>query len=182
MKDIVAAKRYAEAFFDLAKETIGAKKSFEELSSIAHLIKTDGKFRRFLENSKISDSEKCAVMEEAFKENISAQTKQLLKLLVNKRRIEEIEYVADYTEILYYRENGMEKASLNIARPLSEEMIKEIKNCLEKKFLKKLELEIHIEPELIAGIKARIGNTVIDGSVKKKLSELKENLMGTRID
>ncbi|MFH0771127.1 MAG: ATP synthase F1 subunit delta [Candidatus Omnitrophota bacterium] len=182
MRDVVAAKRYAEAFFAFAKETIGSEKSFEELGSLTRVMAAEEEFKKFLENTEIPDSDKFDVIEKVFGEDLSREIKEFLKLLINKKRVTEIDYIADYVKILYYRERKVEKVFLSAARPLEENIISEIKTRLENKFQKKLELEVAIEPDLIAGIRAKIGNMVIDGSVKRKLQELKENLMETRIN
>ena len=121
-------------------------------------------------------------MDSVFGRDLSEQTIEFLKLLIHKRRVEEIYDIADRAKVLFWREHGIEKALITTTIKLNKETVETIKDKLEKKCGKKLELEVRIDPGLIGGIRAQIGNLVIDGSVKRKLAQLKEHLMEIKVD
>ena len=181
MKDRVVARRYAEGFLAFAKETIGTKKGLEEIISFGELLSKNPELLKFLKNPEISYEEKSGFIDEAFKNFLSEETLELIKLIVQKRRSEEALDIADEAKILYYREMGIEKAFIKSAKPLPRDIVEAIKNKLESKLNKKLELEVRIEPDLLGGVQATVGNIVIDGSLKRKLSELREYLMETEV-
>lgn len=181
MKDRVVARRYAEGFLAFAKETIGTKKGLEEVISFGELLGKNPELLKFLKNPEISYAEKSGFIDGAFKDFLSEETLELIKLIVQKRRSEETLDIADEAKILYYHEMGIEKASIKSAKPLPRDIVQAIKNKLESKLNKKLELEVKIEPDLLGGVQATVGNIVIDGSLKRKLSELRDYLMETKV-
>ena len=182
MKDRAVARRYAEGFLSFAKETIGAKKGLEEIISFGEVLDGNQELIKFLKNPEISSAEKSGFIDSAFKNVFSEETRELIKLIIEKRRSEEAINISYEAKILYYREMGIARAVLKSAKPLSNDTIQAIKEKLERRLNKKLELETRIEPGLLGGVQASVGNIVIDGSIKRKLSELKEYLMESKVD
>jgi F-type H+-transporting ATPase subunit delta len=182
MRDKVVAKRYAEGFLVFARETIGMKKGLEEIISFGELLSKNPELMKFFKNPEISCAEKSGFVDRAFKDLLSEETRELVKLIIQKHRGEEAIDIGDEAKILYRREMGIERALIKSAKPLPEDIVQAIKNKLETKLNKKLELEIRVEPGLLGGVQATVGNIVIDGSVKRKLSELKEYFMETKVE
>lgn len=182
MKDRAVARRYAEGFLAFAKETIGAKRGLEEIISFGELLNKNPEFLKFLKNPEISYAEKLGFVDKALKDLLSEETRELVKLIIEKRRSEETVDIADEAKILYRREMGIEKLVIKSAKSLPHDIVQAIKKKLEAKLNKRLELEVGIEPALLGGVQATVGNIVIDGSVKRKLSELREYLMEARVE
>ncbi|MDD4878931.1 MAG: ATP synthase F1 subunit delta [Candidatus Omnitrophica bacterium] len=182
MSDRTAAKRYAEGFLAFAKETIGAKKGLEEIISLGEVLNKNSELSKFLENPEITYAEKSGFVDTAFKSFLSAETREFIKLIIEKRRSEEALDIAEEAKEFYRREMGIERAVIKSAKPLPQEIIRRIKDGLEGKFEKKLEFEITTDPGLLGGIQVTVGNIVIDGSLKRKLYELKEYLMESKVD
>lgn len=185
MNDRAVARRYAEGFLEFAKETIGAKKGLEDLISFGRLLDKDPGLLKFLKNPEITYSEKAVFVDAVFKgpsAGFSEETRDFIKLIVEKHRSEAATDITQEAKELYYREMGIERTTIKSSRPLSPEMLKAVKERLEAKLGKKLEVEAVVDPSLIGGIQAIVGNIVIDGSIKRKLSELKEYLMEIKVD
>lgn len=181
MKDKAAAGRYAEGFLDFAQENIGLEKGFNELDLAARIITSDHEFKKLLENAEVTESQKYEIVDNVFGKGLSEQTREFLKLIIHKNRVKEISDIADHAKVLFWRNRGIEKALITAATELSKETVAAIKDRLEKRSGKKLELEVRVDPALIGGIRAQIGNLVIDGSVKRKLAQLKEYLMEIKV-
>lgn len=181
MKEQIAGRRYAEGFLNRAKETIGLEKGFEGLTKIKQIISPDPEFKKFFENSEITYAQKVEVIDKAFKAGFPDEITDFLKLIIKKGRIEQLLEIVDCAKVIYYREKGIEKAVLKTTSPLNKELTQRIKDKLEEKLRKKLELEVQLDPDLIGGAQAIVGNIVIDGSVKKALAELKEKLMAIKV-
>jgi len=178
VKDKAAARRYAEGFLDFAKETVGFEKGFNELSLAVRIIAANPELKKLLASAEITEPQKYEAVDNIFGKDISEETREFLKLLVHKKRVEEIYDIADHAKFLFWRAHGIDKAVITSVTELDKETIGIIKDRLEKKSGKRLELEARIDPGLIGGIRAQIGNLVIDGSVKRRLAQLKEHLMG----
>ncbi len=182
MSDRAVAKRYAEGFLAFAKETIGTKRGLEEIISFGEILDKNPELFKFMENPEISYAEKSVFVDAAFKPLFSDETREFIKLIMEKRRGEEALDIADEAKIFYRREMGIERAVIKSAKPLSQDIVLAIKDKLESKFNKKLEFEIAVDPGLLGGVQATVGNIVIDGSIKRKLSELREYLMESKVD
>ncbi len=181
MKDKAAARRYAEGFLDFAEENIGLEKGFNELSLAARIIAANPELKKLLENAEVTESQKYEVVDNVFGKDLSEQTRELFKLIIHKRRVKEIYDIADYAKVLFWRAQGIEKAFITTAIKLNKETVNIIKDKLEKKSGKRLEMEVRIDPGLIGGVRAQIGNLVIDGSVKRRLAQLKEHLTEIKV-
>ncbi|MFA5334439.1 MAG: ATP synthase F1 subunit delta [Candidatus Omnitrophota bacterium] len=182
MNDRAVARRYAEGFLAYAKETVGAKAGLEDLMSLGRMLEKDPELLKFLKNPEISNKDKSEFIDKVFKGTFSEETRSFIKLIVEKQRSEEAPDIAQEAGEFYYREMGIERAVIKSAKPLPPEILKAIKEKLENKIGKKLEVEVKIDRSLIGGVQAAVGNIVIDGSIRRKLFELREHLMEIKVD
>ena len=104
-----------------------------------------------------------------------------VKLLLEKRRIGSLGDAADYA-IRKYMHSGDQEAVLKTAFMLDSALIQKIKEGLEKKLNRKVRLYLDFDPELLGGFQLIVGNTVIDGSLKRALEDLKDKLKIMRVN
>jgi len=174
------AKRYANGFLEYARDTIGFAKGLEELIALRDILRDTLDLETFLESPEIRYTEKYDFIESVFKENFSQEVRQFLKLLLKKGRISSFGEIAEYARIKYA--HGEEFAALlNTSYPIDTHLMKDIEEKLEKKLNKKLRFYVDLDPDLLGGVKVTIGNTVIDGSVRRRLEDLKEKLMAVKV-
>lgn len=173
-------KRYAEGFLDYASETIGFEKALEELLDLKGIFRDNQEFKKLLSNPAISYDEKCDVVEDVFKNSFSQDVRNFLKLLLKKGRIENFTEIAEYVRVKY--SHGKEaSAVLSASYPLDTRTIEAIKAALEKRLNKELHLYVGLDPDLLGGVKVTVGNMVIDGSVKKRLDDLKRKIISAEV-
>ena len=127
----------------------------------------------------ISYTEKCDFLDRVLNESFSEETKQFLKVILEKGRIDRIIDIAEYLRIAYAY--GEEEALLKTSFPLDLELIQEIKDKLEAKFNKKFKLYIELDADLLGGVQVTIGNKIIDGSVRNRLMIIKESLRRVKV-
>ena len=176
IRNKIIAKRYSEAFIGYAKGTIGMEKALEDLKNLRNTVIHDNpEFLELLRSYEVSFSEKCEFLDKVLKEDFTQETKQFLKLLLEKGRIDNLLDIAEYLRITYSH-GEEEEALLKTSFPLDLELIKEIKEKMENMFNKKLKFYIELDARLLGGIQVIIGNKIIDGSVRKRLDEIKEKL------
>lgn len=180
IKEEILAKRYADAFLEYAKGGIGFARGLEELQDTKRVIRDNDDLRSFLDSLEFTNTEKYGVIDRVFSGPFSDEIRHFLKLLVEKRRIGLFIDIAEYARITY--SHGAEvDAVLKTSYPLETDLIQGIKDALEKKTGKKLHLFVQLEPDLVGGVSARIGNMIIDGSVRKRLDDLKEKLHALKV-
>lgn len=176
----VLVKRYAEAFYRFASESIGAEKLFLDLKAVRGIMRENPDLLEFLRAPGIGLSDKEKVINAALSDGFSNEIRHFIVMLTDKKRIDYFTDIAEFIRIKYSYE-GEEEALLRTTYILDSELIAKIKNRLESKFKKKFKLYIEPDASLLGGIQIIIGNTVIDGSVRRRLDELKEKLMAVRV-
>lgn len=175
MQDEVLAERYACAFLDYAKDAIGFDRALEELQEVKRLVRDNSDFRAFLEAPDIIPTEKAAAIDNILGKHYSREIRNFLNLLIKNRRINRFVDIAEYARLEFT--HGIEHdAVLKTSYTVDTEVLQNIKNALEKRTGKKLHLYIEMDPDLLGGVSAVIGNIVIDGSVRRRLEDLKQKL------
>lgn len=175
IKDEIIVKRYVDAFLSYAKERIGFEKGIQELQDIKHVIRDNTDFKRFLEAPDITNAEKNGVIDRVLQKGFSEEVRHFLKLLLEHGRIDKFLDIAEYARLTY--SHGVEiEGLLKSSYPLETQSIRRIKDALEKKLQRKLHLYIELDSSLLGGVYAKIGNIVIDGSVKRRFEDLREKL------
>lgn len=180
MKAVVLAKRYAEAYIAHANVNGGVAQAVEEFKALKWIIVQNPDFVEFLTNPEIMHHEKYAFIEKVLNGQFSSDMQNFLKLLVDKRRIGYLEEMADYVRV-HYSHGGAFDAVLTTTYPLDLDVISAIKTKLEQKLNHALNLYQEFDPDLKGGVRITVGNLVLDGSIRKRLTELKTNLQQTRI-
>ncbi|MGD0335538.1 MAG: ATP synthase F1 subunit delta [Candidatus Omnitrophota bacterium] len=182
MLERIAVRRYSEAFIDFAKDNIGIDKAAEDFKKLKGAILHDNPdFLKFLRSPGISFSEKCAFIDKVLGEDFSFAIRDFLKLLVEKERIAILTDIAEYIR-LNYSHGRRTEALLRVSSPLESGIIKDIEDRLESKFGKKFKFRTELDAGLLGGVQVVIGNTIIDGSIRRRLDELRERLMSARVE
>jgi F-type H+-transporting ATPase subunit delta len=181
IKDKAVVSRYGEAFFSFAKSSCGTDKALEDLVIVKNIIRDNSGFSELMDNPEISYAEKCALIDQVVKDGPSPDICNFLKLLLDKKRFNIFLEVAEYLREKYSH-HGQIDVLLKTAFPLELELIKKIEEALKNKFKKDLRFYIDLDGDLLGGVQVVIGNTIIDGSVKKRLHDLREKLITVRMD
>lgn len=176
MRDEVVVKRYADAFLNYCKENIGFEKGLEELHEAKHVLRDNTDFRDFLEAPDIANGEKYALIDKVLNNYFSEGMRNFLKILVEKRRIGLFDDIAEYARVTYAHSGIKIDAILKTSYPIDTPLLKSMHDALEKRVGRKLDIHLELDPDLLGGAYAKIGNIVIDGSVRRRLEDLKEKL------
>lgn len=181
IKDKVVVSRYAEAFLNFAKANCGLDKALEDLVIVKNIIRDNPGFKELMYNPEISYNEKCAFIDQAIRDGLSDEIRYFLKLLLDKKRFDIFLDVAEYLRAKYSH-HGQVDVLLRTAFPLELDLIKRIEGALKNKLKQNLRFYIDLDGSLLGGVQVVIGNTIIDGSVKKRLEGLRERLTTVRMD
>ena len=181
IKDKAVVSRYGEAFFSFARANSGVDKALEDLVIVKNVIRDNPGFKELMDHPEISYFEKCAIIDAVIKGDSSEEMLNFLKLLLEKKRFNIFLEVAEYLRAKYSH-HGQTDVLLRTAFPLELDLIKKIEEALKNKFNQNLRFYIDLDGSLLGGVQVVIGNTIIDGSVKKRLQELREKLITVRMD
>jgi F-type H+-transporting ATPase subunit delta len=172
MHEAGIAKRYAEAVYGVAKEKDKVKDIYDVLNSLMELYTNNSEFRNFMLHPLIENSEKKDFLGKIFTDTDDT-TINIIDYLVDKGRIEIIRYIVSEYLKLYYLENNEVEVTGIFSRELTTEQYDLLKSKLEKKVGKKIILKIEVDKDIIGGGIVKMGDQVIDGSIKRQIENIK---------
>ena len=177
MKNLSIARRYAKALLLIGQENGKAEAYREELERVARTIASQEDLKRAINNPLYNVEGRRELLKAVIQKlGLSQIVSQFLVLLFEKGRFGFLESVNDFYQKLADDLKGIARASLVSATALSAEAIDKIREGLAKRTGKDIVLDVHQDPELIGGIVTKIGDLVLDGSVRTQLVNMRESL------
>ncbi len=177
MKNFAIARRYAKALLLIGKEDGQAETYKQELDGFARLMTGEKELERAITNPLYTSVERKKVLQAVIeKMGLSEVMASFINLLFDKRRITFIGAINEFYQQLVDELQGVARASLVSATELSPETIEKIRATLSKKTGKEVVLEVKQDSSLIGGIVTRIGDLVLDGSIRTQLLNMRESL------
>jgi F-type H+-transporting ATPase subunit delta len=177
VKNLVIAKRYAKALFNLAQEDGKVEQYGEELDVFVRLSGELPDLANAIQNPLYTEAARKSVFHAvADKIGLSRILKSFINLLIEKKRVQNVAEIAEYYHKLIDEHANIARARIKAATQLDEGVVQEIAQTLEKMTGKKVLVEFQQDSSLIGGIVAQIGDLVLDGSVKRQLLHFKETM------
>ena len=177
MAKLVSAT-YGEALFELAVEEGREEEFLDEIVQLKTLLAENPDFGKLMNHPKILKENKLEVLREVFEGRISKELLGFLHLIVSKDRYGEIDHILDYFIDEVKKLKGIGIAYVTTATDLSEAKKKEVEEkLLATTAFQKMEMHYQVDGDLIGGMVIRIGDRVVDSSVKNKLFELQRELL-----
>ena len=174
----IVARRYAQAVLELGVEQGTLEKLVEELGTVAAAWSTSNDLRNAIENPLVAHAAKRAVMGELCDQiGASPTTRNVLQLLVDRRRAKALPYVAQYLRELADARKGIVRAEVTTAAPLGDAYYARLQAQLEKMTGQKVVVDKRTDPSLVAGVVTRIGDRIFDGSLRTRLQSLRDALL-----
>lgn len=175
MRGKVGSKRYAQAVFEIACEENQLNEWLNSLKRITEVMQNT-ELKTVLENPKLSFDAKKQLVANCL-EGIVPSALNLAYFLIVKRRAELAPLIEVEYKNLLDMYNGVKRAKVVTAVPIDETSKDSITNMLEKLTGYKIIVEPEVDSDIIGGMKVKIGDKLIDGSVKNRLEALKESLL-----
>ena len=170
------ARRYAEAAFELAQRERALEAWRDDLDLAAALI-GDERVAHFLDNPARPLAERSAVVDELLGKRVARGVRNMVMLLAQRGRIELLPAVVREFRRLYNEQAGVVTAVVTSAAPLTDEEVAAVRSRVEDMTGAKVELELVVDEKLIGGLSVRVGDQLIDASVRGRLERLREQLM-----
>jgi F-type H+-transporting ATPase subunit delta len=170
--------RYAKALVDVVTEPgsgIDPQQAMEQLRQVAAMISGSDDLRNALLSPAVSPVRKRAVVAKLI--NVQAKIRNFIYVVIDHRRVHEIPSIVEAFEVLLDEQLGFVRADVSSARQLNEEQRAALEVQLTRLAGKKAKLNFQTNPALVAGVVARLGSTVYDGSVRGQLERLRATLL-----
>lgn len=177
MKQKVVAQRYAGALFDLAKESRQEAKFGSALDDIVEMTKSHPDFLRILQHPVIKREDKKQLLHKLFSSRLPEELFHFLLLLVDKKREDYLcEIAAEFTRLLNLH-NQTIITQVVTAAPMTPKTQSLLQKQLEGYLDQQVVMNCDTDPSLLGGVTIKIGDRLIDGSVRTRLSELAQTLV-----
>ncbi len=178
----LVSKTYGDALFELALEENKIDSLQEEVETVLVALAENQDLGKLMNHPKISKEEKVALMEDIFKGRVAAELCGLMHMLTEKGRFAEIDDVLCYFLDRVKEHKNIGTAYVSTAVALTDAQ----KKAVEKRLLettKYVEFEMHysVDADLIGGMVIRIGDRVVDSSIKTKLYDLTRELSNIQL-
>lgn len=168
------SKEYAEALFELASET-GAEREFDcALHLIEDELSAQPDYADLLSSPNIPKNERCALLDRAFADSVPEYVLSTAKLLCERGRMRDFGEVVREYDSLYRALELISVAQVTSAVELTNEEKEALTERLEKMCGHTVTSVYTIDPSILGGIVVRMDDTLIDGSLKRKLKDVKE--------
>jgi F-type H+-transporting ATPase subunit delta len=170
------ARRYADAIFELALKQNTLNRTLEDVKEIARLFAMR-KLAYLLREPKIPAKRKEAALREALEAKVLPTSLNLALLIVQRELVDFMQNIASELEqlVLSYRNEAI--AEVTTAAPMDEAQSTLVKQALERKTGKTILMQTRVDPSILGGVVARVGDQLIDGSVRNRLNMLQQQLL-----
>ena len=176
---ITSAERYSLALFELSEENNLLSQIEDQSSSILNLIDQSEDFSNLIKDPTTSQEDLLKVINTISENNkFESLFKNFLSFLIQKRRFFFIERILKSFIEICSRKRGELKAELKSAKELSNEEIAKITEELTKNFSSKIKLNYKHDESLIGGLVVQVGSTMVDTSIKNKLQQIENRMIG----
>jgi F-type H+-transporting ATPase subunit delta len=176
MREPTIAKNYAETLLELAQKAGDLGGWGEMIDRIADAMESDRRLRVFLESPRVSAQRKNEIVQKAFGGQLPRNFVRYLQALVNHRRQMLIPEIAHEYHDLVDRVEGRVHASVTVVREPEEADRVLVMSQLSRTLGKEVVPHFHVNPSILGGLVVRVGDTVLDGSVRRRLLKLRARM------
>jgi F-type H+-transporting ATPase subunit delta len=176
-----AALRYSHALFESGKDLGKIDEFLTQMKDVALTFKAHDELFGFFNHPNVKNEEKQNVLNEIFK-NMDKEVLNLIMLLIGHGRIHEIGIVYEDLRDTVYAHRGIKIANAITAVPMETEEIELLREKLSLKYESKFEIENAVDSEVLGGVYLKIGDEVIDGSVRGQLERMRKELFNNTLE
>ena len=180
MRATTIARNYAEALLSLARKANDLDGFGASINGVVTAMEGDGRLRNFLSAPQISAAQKNIVIGKAFSGKLPKMVVRFLQKLVMNRRQMLIPQIAIEYGNLVDETTGRVHAQVTVSRDVSDDERNAIAAQLSRAFAKTVVPHVDVNPAILGGVIVRVGDRVLDGSVRKRLKTLKSRIVSAR--
>jgi F-type H+-transporting ATPase subunit delta len=176
MSQNIVAHRYAHALFLVAQRRGTAEQVLTDLQGLLAVVDTDSRVGRFFRSPLVRADEKRRLLHAGLDDRVLPYVRELVDLLLRKKRLASFRAVIAEYEALLEAFQGIQRAEVVSAVPLNADESKRLHAELERMTKKTIQLTAKVDPSVVGGVYVRIGDRIIDRTVKSLLEAVEHRL------
>jgi F-type H+-transporting ATPase subunit delta len=180
MREPTIAKNYAETLLELAQRAGDLRGWGEMVDQVSDAMETDRRLRTFLESPRVSAQRKNEILQKAYGAQLPRNFLRFLQALVNHRRQMLIPAIAHTYHDLVDQVEGRVHASVTVARAADDNDRDVVTKQLSRMLGKEVVPHFVVNGDILGGVVVRVGDTVLDGSVRRRLATLRTKMLAAR--
>jgi ATP synthase F1 delta subunit len=166
---------YARSLFEVAKENDEVDEIHDQLGEFADALDKNRELQMFFFSPYFSAEEKKDGIDKVI-EGGNEHFVNFLKLLAERHRVPAIFRIRREYDAMWREENKLLEVRVTSAKPLDEELVKSIGQRIEDQTGRRIDLDANVDPDVIGGLVLRVGNMVMDASVRGRLERLRKEV------
>jgi F-type H+-transporting ATPase subunit delta len=179
--DPALARRYAAALYASARKRDLLDRVESDLAATAALLDAEPAFRDFLLSPEVLDEHKAEILARTLRSRLAPLSFHFLLLLFKKRRLDHLGAIHDSLVELVEADRGIWRVEVTTAVPMKKEHQEKIKAQLEAVTGKTIKLELDVDPDILGGVVLVLHNRLVDGSLRRSLDRLRDELAAVRV-
>ena len=168
------ARPYAAALFQSSSAADGAQ-LVAQLDALAHVADDEG-LRQFASDPKVDGAQVLGLVSGVVGGDLAPKLRNLLEAVIDNGRLTVLSEIAAQFRELVNERGGVADAQIASAFPLDATQLSELVKVLEKRFARRLEATVVVDPSLIGGVRVTVGDEVLDTSVRARLDQMRSAL------
>jgi F-type H+-transporting ATPase subunit delta len=169
---------YAEALFRVVQAEGELDRVEDELYRFGKLLETNHELKQALSDPSLDKDQRGKILDELLADRVTPHTLGLLEFVVEQGRGRQLPEILSKVAALAAEARQAVVAEVRTAVPLEPDQKQKLAEALSKATGKKVEIKATVDPSVIGGVYAKVGDTVIDGTVKRRLQQLKDQVRG----
>ncbi len=179
MRDVTVARSYAETLFALAQRHEGLEVYEAAIGLVARLLDENPGLHLFLQTPRIAGNEKKRVLRRALEGHVPGHFLSFLFVVLDKRRQRMLREIAREYNGLMDHHFGRMHVEVTVARDLPEESVAEMADRLSELIGKRAIPHVRVRPYVLGGMQIRAGDVIYDGTVRRRMEDLRRALLTT---
>jgi F-type H+-transporting ATPase subunit delta len=167
---------YAQALFNVVSAEGELDRVEDELFRFGKVLQTNHELKQALSDQSLEVAQREKVLEELLEGKVSPHTLGLVKFIVAQGRARQLPQILEGLSQLAAEARNTVVAEVRSAVPLDSKQRDRLEKSLSKATGKKVEVKVIVDPSLIGGVVTKVGDTVIDGTIKRRLEQLREQV------
>jgi F-type H+-transporting ATPase subunit delta len=181
VRDETVARNYAETLLALAERHEGIDRYGEGIQMVARLLGESAEFGLFLATPRISSAAKKGVVRRTFGDVIPAPLLHFLLVTIDKRRQRLLPMIARQYQALWDERVGRAHVEVSVARPLDGATVDALAERLSVLLGVEAVPHVKVSPSILAGVVVRVGDTIYDGSLRRRLESMRRRLLEAKL-
>ena len=167
-----SARRYAQAVFDIARENDTFDQWRNDLQTVADVLSLPD-VQTFVESPRVSVENKRQLLDQHLG-SVAPFARNLAMVLIRRGRSHLAQGILDGYLAMLDTERGIVAASVTSAEPMDDDLQEQVRQLLNRRVGRELRMSVEVDPEILGGFVARVGDQVLDGSTRARLRTLRE--------